>query len=72
MIDRHRIQKRINAARYVHLMFNDKFNKPFVGFLNRHFDPSEHLVLCKRWFSEHPFPTGPNVVEVATSHCRFS
>lgn len=66
MIDRHRIQKRINAARYVHLMFNDKFNKPFVDFLNRHFDPSEHLVLCKRWFSEHPFPTGPNVVEVAT------
>lgn len=66
MIARHQIQKRINAARYVHLMFNDKFNKPFVDFLNRHFDPSEHLVLCKRWFSEHPFPSGSNVVEAAT------
>ena len=47
-------------------MFNDKFNKPFVDFLNRHFDPSEHLVLCKRWFAEHPFPTGPNVVEISS------
>ena len=52
-----RIQQRIDHAKYVHLMFNDKFNKPFVDFLNKHFDHQEHLILCKRWFDNHAFPT---------------
>lgn len=54
----------LSRCKYVHLMFNDKFAKPFVDFLNRNFDPDEHLVLCKRWFGEHPFPEGRNVLEV--------
>lgn len=55
--------RRVAGVKYVHLMFNDKFNKPFVDFLNRYFDPKEHLVLCKRRCA-HPFPEGDNVIEV--------
>ena len=55
--------RRLAEVKYVHLMFNDKFNKPFVDFLNAHFDPKEHLVLCKRRYA-HPFPEGGNVIEV--------
>lgn len=58
------VQKRIDNAKYVHFMFNDKFNKAFVDFLNKNFDIKEHLVLCKRWYNEHPFPEGKNVIEV--------
>ena len=58
------LNKRISQYKYVHLMFNDKFNKPFVDFLNRNFDKNEHIVLCKRWFKEHPFPEGENVIEI--------
>ncbi len=50
--------------KYVHLMFNDKFNKPIVDFLNTHFNPQDHLFLCKHLFKEFPFPTGANVVEI--------
>lgn len=59
-----KINKRIKSYKYVHIMFNDKFNKPFVDFLNRNFDKKEHLVLCKRFFKEYPFPTGENVIEI--------
>lgn len=45
-------------------MFNDKFNKPFVDFLNKNFDTKEHLILCKRFFKEFPFPVGENVIEI--------
>lgn len=56
---------RLNRYRYVHLMFNDKFNKPFVDFLNEHFNPEEHLVVCSR-ILRHPFPKGKNVMKVWT------
>lgn len=59
-------QRKIDSYKYVHIMFNDKFNKPFVDFLNTNFNPKEHLVLCKRWFSEHPFPEGENVIEITS------
>ena len=58
------INKKISNAKYVHIMFNDKFNKPFVSFLNRNFNQEEHIVLCKRWFNEHEFPQGKNVFEI--------
>lgn len=58
------VNQRIKKYKYVHLMFNDKFNKPFVDFLNDQFDPKEHVILCKRWFREHPFPEGDNVIEI--------
>lgn len=54
----------IKRAKYVHIMFNDKFNKPFVDFLNSNFNPKEHIILCKKWFDEHPFPVGKNVIEI--------
>ena len=56
---------RIKKYKYVHIMFNDKFNKPFVDFLNKKFNKQEHFVLCKRWYNEHPFPEGSNVAEIA-------
>ncbi len=59
-----RINKTLKNYKYVHLMFNDKFNKPFVDFLNRNFDSREHLVLCKRLCKNQPFPEGKNVVEI--------
>ena len=43
-----RARKLLARAKYVHLIHNDKFAKPFVDFLNRNFPPEEHLVLCKR------------------------
>lgn len=60
-------QKILNEAKYVHLMHNDKFNKPFVDFLNRNFNPREHLVLCKRIKELDaivPFPDADNVIEI--------
>lgn len=59
-----KINNKIKKYKFVHLMFNDKFNKPFVEFLNRSFNPKEHLVLCKRFFNEFPFPEGENVIEI--------
>ena len=59
-----KINNRIKKYKFVHIMFNDKFNKPFVDFLNRSFNPKEHLVLCKCFFNEFPFPEGENVVEI--------
>lgn len=50
----------------VHIMFNEKFNKPFVDFLNKNFNNDEHLILCKRAYNEllKPFPEGENVIEI--------
>lgn len=59
-----KINNKIKKYKFVHLMFNDKFNKPFVDFLNRSFNPKEHLILCKRFFNEFPFPEGENVIEI--------
>lgn len=58
------INKIMKNYKYVHLMFNDKFNKPFVDFLNRNFDTKEHLVLYKQWFKEYPAPAGTNVIKI--------
>ncbi len=57
------INNKLKSAKNVHIMFNDFFNKPFVDFLNKNFDTKEHLVLCKRIFSNLPFPQGENVLE---------
>lgn len=59
-----KLQNRVEASKFVHLMFNDKFGKPFVDFLNANFDTKDHLVLCKKWF-EFPFPQGENVVDIS-------
>ena len=61
------VNERLKQCKFVHLMFNDKFNKPFVDFLNRNFNPKEHLILCKRWIKDEnkaPFPVGENVLEI--------
>lgn len=64
--DNLKIQKEISKAKFIHIMFNDKFNKPFVDFLNRNFNNNEHIILCKRFFAEHSFPVGKNVFEIKT------
>ncbi len=60
-----KINHAINSNSIIHLMFNDKFNKPYVDFLKEYFDSKQHIVLCKRWFN-FPFPFGTNVFEVST------
>lgn len=59
-----RYNKIIKQYKYVHIMFNDKFNKPFVDFLNTSFNQNEHIILCKRVFNNQPFPVGANVLEI--------
>lgn len=61
-----KINQKLGRYKYIHIMFNDKFNKPFVDFLNKNFDKKEHLILCKRWFDKYPFPDGENVMEIKT------
>lgn len=58
------VNARIAAAKYVHIMFNDKFCKPTADFINNNFDQKEHLFLCRRLFDNFPFPEGDNVVEL--------
>ena len=58
----YRIKK--DNVKFVHLMFNDKFNKPFVDFLNSNFNSKEHLILCKKVFDQYPFPLGENVIKI--------
>ena len=62
-ISAYKARKILPTVKYVHLLHNDKFAKPFVDFLNRNFPTAEHLILCQRT-ANHPFPTGPNVLEV--------
>lgn len=62
-----KINKNIKRYKYVHIMYNDKFNKPFVDFLNRNFNSGEHLVLCQKIFEDKEptlFPVGENVYEL--------
>ena len=61
-----RINRDIKKYKYVHVMLNDKFNKPFVDFLNKNFDSTEHMILCYRACKNKPptfFPKGENVYE---------
>lgn len=72
-VQNQKMKHRLRTCQFVHMMFNDKFCAPFVDFLNRNFNPDEHLVICKRWFKEHPFPHGSNVIEVKNlKHIDFS
>lgn len=50
-------------AKTIHLMANDKFNKPFVDLLNKYFPIDENDVYCKRHYP-FAFPVGNNVYEV--------
>ena len=58
------VNARIASAIYIHIMFNDKFNKPTADFINRNFKKEEHLILCRRFFDNFPFPEGDNVIEL--------
>lgn len=60
------VNKKISKYKYIHIMHNDKFNKPFVDFLNKNFNPDEHMVICYRAFEDNGlihFPEGQNVYE---------
>jgi hypothetical protein len=54
----------LKKCKYVHIMHNDKFIAPFVDFMNRNFNPDEHLFLCMHTCPQFPFPTGKNVVKI--------
>ena len=61
-----KINKNIADYKYIHIMNNDKFVKPFVDFLNKNFNPDEHMVLCYRTCPDKEptlFPRGRNVYE---------
>lgn len=61
-----KINKNIADYKYIHIMNNDKFVKPFVDFLNKNFNPDEHMVLCYRTCPDKAptlFPRGRNVYE---------
>lgn len=60
------INAKLSKVRYVHLMFNDKFNKSFVEFINNNYESKEHLFLCKKLFNGtvYPFPEGANVIKI--------
>lgn len=63
------INKNISKYKYVHIMVNDKFNKPTVDGLNKNGGEKEHMVLCKRVSTDYhvrPFPIGENVYEYIT------
>ena len=40
-----RINRDIKKYKYIHVMHNDKFDKPFVDFLNKNFDRNKHMIL---------------------------
>lgn len=60
------INKIISQYKYVHIMYNDKFNKPFVDLTNKYFGNKDHLFLIKRSNIDSkvaPFPEYSNVYE---------
>lgn len=62
-----KINSEIRNAKYIHLMYNDKFNKGFVDFINKHFIGKEHTILCLRRCYDRkstPFPYAFNVYEI--------
>lgn len=62
-----KVDLHVKKAKYIHLMFNDKFNKPYVDFINKNFNKKDHLVLCRQMFQAdilHPLPKGNNVFVV--------
>ncbi len=61
-----RINRDIRKYKYIHIMVNDKFNKPLVDFFNKNFNNDEHMFLCYRACKNKPptlFPKGRNVYE---------
>lgn len=63
----------LKTCKYVHIMHNDKFVAPFVDFMNRNFNPNEHLFLCIYTCPQFPFPMGTNVVKIESlRHLKLS
>lgn len=60
------INARLKHYKYVHILNNDKFCKPFVDFINRSFSPDEHIFLCKKRHNNiiSPFPDSKNVIKI--------
>jgi dTDP-N-acetylfucosamine:lipid II N-acetylfucosaminyltransferase len=51
-------------ARFVHVMHNDKFNKPYIDLINKHFVGREHVFVFYGGLGEQifPIPDYPNVI----------
>jgi dTDP-N-acetylfucosamine:lipid II N-acetylfucosaminyltransferase len=45
-----------SKARFVHVMHNDKFNKPYIDLINTHFVGQEHVFVFYGGYSEQMFP----------------
>lgn len=49
-----KINERLLHAKIVHIMHGEKFDKPFVNMINRHFNIKDHLFLCSNDFVYNP------------------
>lgn len=58
------VKEFMRKYKYVHIMNNDKFSKPFVDFLNKYLNKEEHLILYFKKSKIHPIPKGDNVIEI--------
>lgn len=66
------VNYKLHRYKYIHIMFNDKFNKPFSDFLNRNFSTDEHLIICKHKYRDMPILFGNNVYMVKSlKYIRF-
>ena len=71
-INEYKLNRRIARTKYIHVMFNDKFNKPYVDFINSNFDSKEHLILVHPTCT-FPMPEGENVVVIQKmKHIKFN
>lgn len=65
-IKRHRINKALKTARYVHLIYDDKFAKPFVDFMRNFFPKNEHVFICDCYMH---FPFDEDQTAFKVSNC---
>lgn len=60
-----RVNEKIRHYKFIHIMYNDKFCEPFIGFMNRNFSNKEHLYIVQRRMS-FQIPDYENVIVVGT------
>ena len=60
------IANKVKEYEFVHIMYNDKFNKPFIDFANKYFDISKHCFVFFDCYDEENFkiPDYKNVFKI--------
>jgi len=70
-----RIKLLTEKSKNIHFMFNDKFANPTIEFINKNFQPEEHLFYVSRFFLQsytmQKFPTGENVIELNPAEFEY-